>query len=74
LKYERYKINRNISYGLVHREIIALLNSENGDWMNVYDELIKKLKRYKTPVIRGRSNPRKRKWTLKYPPNKRRAI
>jgi hypothetical protein len=74
LKYERYKINRNISYGLVHREIIALLNSENGDWMNVYDELIKKIKRYKTPVISGRSNPRKRKWTLKYPPNKRRAI
>jgi hypothetical protein len=74
LKYERYKINRNISYGLVHREIIALLNSENGDWINVYDELIKKIKRYKIPVISGRSNPRKRKWTLKYPTNKRRAI
>lgn len=74
LKYDRYKINRNISYGLVHREIIALLNSENGDWINVYDELIKKIKRYKIPVITGRSNPRKRKWTLKYPPNKRRAI
>ena len=74
LKYERYKINRNISYGLVHREIIALLNSENGNWINVYDELIKKIKRYKIPVINGRSNPRKSKWTLKYPPNKRRAI
>jgi len=74
LKYERYKINRNISYGLVHREIIALLNSENGNWINVYDELIKKIKRYKIPVINRRSNPRKSKWTLKYPPNKRRAI
>jgi len=74
LKYERYKINRNVSYGLVRTRILDLLNEETADWMKAYDELVEAIKRHKIPVIEGRSNPRKRKWVLKYPSNKRRAV
>lgn len=74
LKYERYKVNRNVSYGLVHNRILELLNEENADWSKAYDELVVKLKRYKIPVIKGRNNPREKKWMLKFSPNKRRAI
>jgi hypothetical protein len=74
LKYDRYKVNRNVSYGLVHNRIIELLNEENGDWSKAYDELVVELKRHKIPVIEGRNNPREKKWMLKFSPNKRRAI
>jgi len=74
LKYDLYKVNRNVSYGLVHNRILELLNDENADWEKAYDELIIEIKRYKIPIIKGRNNPRERKWSLKYPPNKRRAI
>jgi hypothetical protein len=74
LKYERYKVNRNVSYGLVHNRILELLNEENADWSKAYDELVVELKRYKIPVIKGRNNPRVKKWMLKFSPNKRRAI
>ncbi len=74
LKYEQYKINRNVSYGLVRTRILDLLNEDNADWMKVYDELVEAIKRHKIPVREGRSNPRKKKWSLKYPSNKRRAV
>ena len=74
LKYELYKVNKNVSYGIVHNRIIELINDENSDWEKAYDELIVEIKRHKIPVIKGRNNPRERKWSLKYPPNKRRAI
>lgn len=74
LKYERYKVNRNVSYGLVRTRIMDLLNEENADWENAYDELVEAIKRHKIPVREGRSNPRIKKWLLKYPSNKRRAV
>jgi hypothetical protein len=74
LKYDRYKVNRNVSYGLVHNRILELLNEENGDWSKAYDELVVELKRHKIPVIDGRNNPRETKWKLRFSPNKRRAI
>ena len=74
LKYELYKVNRNVSYGLVHNRILELLNEENADWSKSYDELVVELKRHKIPVIEGRNNPREKKWMLKFSPNKRRAI
>lgn len=74
LKYDLYKVNRNVSYGLVHNRILELLNEENADWQKAYDELVVELKRHKIPVIKGRNNPRFKKWLLKYSPNKRRAI
>ena len=74
LKYERYKINRNVSYGLVRTRILDLLNEKNADWIKAYDELVAAIKRHKIPVREGRSNPRKKKWSLKYPSNKRRAV
>jgi hypothetical protein len=74
LKYELYKVNKNVSYGIVHNRIIELINDENSDWEKAYDELIVEIKRHKIPVIKGRNNPREKKWPLKYPPNKRRAI
>jgi len=74
LKYERYKVNRNVSYGLVRTRILDLLNEENADWEKAYDELVEAIKRHKIPVREGRSNPRKRKWLLKYSLNKRRAV
>ena len=63
-----------MSYGLVHNRILDLLNEENADWQKVYDELVVEIKRHKIPVIKGRNNQRVKKWMLKYPPNKRRAI
>lgn len=74
LKYEHYKINRNVSYGLVRARLLDLLNKENADWEKTYDELVVTIKRHIIPVREGRSNPRKRKWQLKYPLNKRRAV
>ncbi len=74
LKYDQYKINRNVSYGLVHSHILKLLNSNNSDWSVVYDMLIEKLKRNTIPVRKGRNYPRIRKWLLKFSPNRRRAI
>lgn len=74
MKYARYKINRNVSYGLVRLRILDLLNKENANWVKAYDELVSTIKRYRIPVIEGRSNQRKRKWLLKFPSNKRRAI
>ena len=74
LKYEHYKVNRNVSYGLVRTRIMDLLNEENADWENAYDELVEAIKRHKIPVREGRSNPRIKKWLLKYPSNKRRAV
>lgn len=74
MKYARYKINRNVSYGLVRMRILDLLNKENADWVKAYDELVSTIKRHRIPVIDGRSNQRKRKWALKFPSNKRRAI
>lgn len=74
LKYERYKINRNVSYGLVRTRLLDLLNEDNADWEKAYDELVEAIKRHKIPVREGRSNPRKKKWQLKYPLNKRRAV
>lgn len=74
LKYNSYKINRNVSYGLVHSHILKLLDSENSDWTDAYDGLLKKLKKNTIPVRKGRNFPRIKKWLLKFSPNIRRAI
>lgn len=74
LKYDVYKVNRNVSYGLVHSHLLKLLNSDGNDWVKTYDDLVRKIKRSTIPEKKGRSVPRIKKWMLKFSPNRRRAI
>lgn len=74
MKYRKYKVNRNVSYGIVRSRILELLNSENAEWESAYDEIVEAVKRHKIPVREGRNYPRVKKWHLKYPPNQRRAV
>ncbi len=72
LKYDQYKINKNLSYGLMKDSIMKLLTSKN--WKKEYNRLIKEAKKHKIAVIKNRSFPRKKKGNLKYPMNKKRAL
>lgn len=72
LKYDKYKINKNLSYGLMKDSIMKLLTSKN--WKKEYNRLIKEAKKHKIAEIKNRSFPRNKKGNLKYPMNKKRAI
>lgn len=69
LKYEQYKINKNISFGLMKDSIYNLLTVKN--WDNQYSSLIKEAKKHKIAVIKNRTFPRKKKGNLKFPINKK---
>lgn len=72
LKYAQYKINKNISFGLMKDSIKDLLTANH--WEKQYSALIKEAKRHKIAVIKNRAFPRKKKGNLKYPINKKRAL
>ncbi len=72
LKYDHYKINKNLSYGLLKDSIMKLLTSKK--WKKEYNRLIQEAKKHKIAVIKNRSFSRKKKGNLKYPMNKKRAI
>lgn len=72
LKYAQYKINKNLSYGLMKDSIMKLLTAKN--WQKEYNGLIKNAKKHKIAVIKNRSFPRIKKGNLKYPLNKKRAL
>lgn len=73
LSYEKYKINKNVSFGIIRPRLQDLLRHDTEDWSPVYDALIKEVKRHIIPVKPGRSNPRRVKIKQKFYINKRRA-
>jgi hypothetical protein len=74
LKYKKYKINKNVTYGLFRNRIFGLLEKENVEWERQYDELVRQMPLHKIAVKPDRSFIRKTKGTLKFPTNLRGAI
>ena len=74
LKYGKYKVNRNVTYGIMKNRIYRMLNEGNENWQSEYDYLVYVATRHKIAVIEGRKYKRQRKNSLKYPMNTRRAI
>ncbi len=74
LKYEKYKVNRSVSFGFQRNRINKLLFKEGEDWINEYNRLVKKSKREKISVIPDRKFERKKNIKKKYAMAKRRAI
>jgi hypothetical protein len=74
LKYHKYRINKNVSYGLVRERITELFECDDGDWGKAYDYLLELVQRNPIPVIPNRQYDRKKKYCTKYSPNKRRAM
>lgn len=74
LKYKKYKINKNITFGLMKESIYNLLNEDNNNWQKEYEALVQEAKKFTIAVRENRSYPRKRKGSLKYPLNKKRAF
>ena len=73
LKYKKYKINRNVTYGIMKNRIYELLNEENENWQSEFDYLIEVATRHKIAVREGRKYKRQRNNSLKYPMNMRRS-
>jgi hypothetical protein len=69
LKYEQYKINKNLSFGLMKDSIYNLLTIR--DWDKEYSSLIKEAKKHKIAVIKNRTFPRQKIGNLKFPINKK---
>lgn len=74
LKYEEYRINRSVSYGLLKGRIYDMLKEENKKWEEDYDEIKEEIKKYKLPVKKGRKYKHKTKGKLKYPMNNKRVF
>lgn len=74
LKYDEYKVNKNVSYGIMRDRIYDMLGEKKDNWEGEYDELVTIAKKYKIATRKGRNFPRKRKGRLKYPMNMRRAV
>lgn len=74
LKYKEYRINRNVSYGLLKGRIYDMLRKENKNWDEEYDQIKEEIKRYKIPVRKGRKYEHKTKGKLKYPMNNKRVF
>lgn len=73
LKYERYKINENVSYGIVKNKVTELLNDPDGDWERTFHYLVKIVQKNPIPSRPNRHYERIRRWIHKFPGNKRRA-
>lgn len=65
LKYEEYKINKSVTFGIMKEQIYDLLTARN--WKKQFKVLVKESKKYKIPVIKNRSFKRVKKGNLKYP-------
>ena len=73
LKYE-YKINKNISTGILKDEIIKVLLSKKANLEDFCNQLKKQMKLSMIPIIPGRKYIRCKKGDKKYPMNSRRAL
>lgn len=73
LKYAKYKINRNVSFGIIRPKLQNLIRPDTEDWSLAYDELVREVKKFIVPVRPNRNYPRVVKTPQKYPSNKRRA-
>jgi len=73
-KYRQYRINENVSYGLVRNRITELFGQDNGNWEEAYDYLLKAVQRNPIPVRPDRNYERKKKYTVKFPITRRRAV
>jgi hypothetical protein len=71
-KYQ-YKLNKNVSIGLLKDTLITLL-MEEGDLESFYSRLKQEMRGNIVPIRPGRTFPRKRKNHQKYTMNKRRAL
>jgi len=72
LKYEQYKINKSVTFGIMKEQIYDLLTARN--WNKQYKLLVRESKKYKIPVIKNRSFPRTKKGNLKYPITRKSVI
>jgi len=72
LKYEKYKINKSVTFGIMKEQIYDLLTQKN--WKKQFNLLVKEAKKHKMPVIKNRSFPIKKIGNLKYPITKKRAF
>jgi len=72
LKYEQYKINKSVTFGIMKEQIYDLLTTKN--WKKQFKLLVKESKKYKIPVIKNRSFPRTKKGNLKYPITRKSVI
>ena len=73
LKYAKYKINRNVSFGIIRPKLQNLIRPDTEDWSLTYDELVREVKKLIIPVRPNRNYPRVVKTPQKYLINKRRA-
>jgi len=73
LKYE-YKINKNISAGILKDEIIKVLLKKNSNLKKFCNRLKKQMKLSMVPIIPGRKYSRRKKSIKKYFINIRRAL
>ena len=72
LKYEQYKINKSVTFGIMKEQIYDLLTTKN--WKKQFKLLVKESKKYRIPVIKNRSFPRAKKGNLKYPITRKSVI
>ncbi len=72
LKYEKYKINKSVTFGIMREQIYDLLTVKN--WKKQFKLLVKESKKYKIPVIKNRSFPIEKKGNLKYPITRKKVI
>ncbi len=72
LKYEKYKINKSVTFGIMKEQIYDLLTVRN--WKKQFNLLVKEAKKHRVPVIKNRSFPREKKGNLKYPITRKRVI
>ena len=72
LKYEQYKINKSVTFGIMKEQIYDLLTARN--WKKQFKLLVKESKKYRIPVIKNRSFPRTKKGNLKYPITRKSVI
>lgn len=73
-KYRQYRINENVSYGLVRNRITELFGQDNGNWEEAYDYLLEAVQRNPLPIRPDRHYERKKKYIVKFPITRRRAI
>jgi len=73
LKYE-YKVNKNISAGILKDEIIKVLLNRKANLKKFCNKLKKQMKLSMIPIIPGRKYDRIKKNNKKYPMNKRRSF
>jgi len=73
-KYAQYKVNKNVTYGIMHNKFFHLFNLEDDYWIKIYNYLVSIAKRFIISVRGNRNFPRDKISSQKYPINRRRAV